>query len=66
LTLDNAAVRKLIEARWTRHPLCQSGAAKTFDTCYAAILDQPLVTPAGIARDPKVQLVFSNFSALGD
>jgi Permuted papain-like amidase enzyme, YaeF/YiiX, C92 family len=66
LNIDSAAVRRLIEARWTRHPLCKAAAAKNFEDCYTLILDQPLATPASIARDSKMQLVFSNFGALGD
>lgn len=66
LNIDNAAVRSIIEARWQRHPLCANKAANDFDSCYKIILDQTLVTPAAIARDPKLDLVFSNFSFAGD
>jgi hypothetical protein len=66
LDIDNTAVRKLIEAHWTRHPLCKASAVKDFETCYSLIIDQPLVTPASIARDAKVQLVYSDFGALGE
>lgn len=65
LNLDNAAVRKLIESRWQRHPLCAKSASD-FESCYRIILDQTLVTPAAIARDAKLDLVFSNFSITGD
>lgn len=66
LSLDNAAVRSLIEARWQRHPLCANSAAKDFADCYQIILDQTLVTPASIARDARLDTVFSNFSFAGD
>lgn len=66
LKIDNAAVRKLIESRWRRHPLCQKAETGTFAACYAVILAQPLVTPASIARDPKLELVYSNFGPLTD
>lgn len=66
LNIDNAAVRSIIEARWQRHPLCANSAANDFAGCYKIILDQTLVTPAAIARDPKLDLVFSNFSFAGD
>ena len=66
LHIDNAAVRKLIEARWQRHPLCQSNETTTFEACYALVLEQTLVTPASIARDPQMELVYSNFGMVGD
>lgn len=66
LHIDNAAVRSIIEARWQRHPLCADNAAHDFDSCYKIILGQTLVTPAAVARDPQLDLVFSNFSFAGD
>lgn len=66
LHIDNAAVRGLIEARWQRHPLCAAANAADFSSCYAIILDQTLVTPAAVARDPKLTTIFSNFSFAGD
>jgi Permuted papain-like amidase enzyme, YaeF/YiiX, C92 family len=66
LHFDNAAVRHLIEARWQKHPLCQSKDIATFEACYNVILEQTLVTPASIARDPKMELVYSNFGIAGD
>jgi hypothetical protein len=66
LDIDNAAVRALIETRWQRHPLCIARGVKTFDTCYEIILDQQLVTPASIARDARLQTVFTNFSIAAD
>ena len=66
LHFDNAAVRHLIEARWQKHPLCQSKDIATFEACYQVILDQTLVTPASVARDPKLELVYSNFGIAGD
>jgi hypothetical protein len=66
LHIDNVAVRKLIQSRWQKHPLCQSNATTTFDSCYALVLEQTLVTPASIARDPQMELVYSNFGVVGD
>lgn len=66
LAIDNAAVRSLIETRWQRHPLCLKKSAASFEACYAIILDQALVTPASIARDARLETVFSNFSIAGD
>jgi len=66
LNIDNAAVRRLIEARWQSHPLCSTTGAASFEACYAIILDQALVTPASIARDARLETVFSNFSFAAD
>jgi Permuted papain-like amidase enzyme, YaeF/YiiX, C92 family len=64
LRLDNIAARKLIERRWRKHPLCQPAEAGTFESCYAKIIEQSLVTPASIAADSKLELVYSNFGVL--
>lgn len=61
LNIDNSAVRSLIESRWRDYPLCRDGKAVDFDTCYQRILQQTLVTPASVARDPKLETVFTNF-----
>jgi hypothetical protein len=63
LDVDNSAARALIESRWQRHPLCQDEAAD-FETCYARIMEQQLVTPVSIAEDPKLEAVYSNFGIL--
>ncbi len=61
LDIDYAPVRKLIEQRWQRYPLCRDGQKQSFDDCYRTILEQELVTPASIARDARLQMVFTNF-----
>jgi hypothetical protein len=66
LHIDTAAAKALIEARWRQHPLCRDGKAKDFDTCYPLILGQTLVTPASLARDEKLDLVFTNFGLAAD
>jgi hypothetical protein len=66
LDLDHSSVRGLIERRWRHHPSCRNGAAATLEACYRIILDQTLVTPASIARDAKLHLVYSNFGWAGD
>lgn len=66
LDIDNAAVRKIIEARWRKHPLCLKQGAASFDACYKIILDQRLVTPAAIARDGQLETLFTNFSIAAD
>ena len=66
LNIDNAAVRSLIEARWRQHPLCRDGKAESFKACYPLILKQTLVTPASVARDGKLETVYSNFGIAAD
>jgi hypothetical protein len=61
LNIDTSAAQKLIQARWRSHPLCRAKGAKSFKACYGLILDQTLVTPASIARDPQMELVYTSF-----
>lgn len=61
LNIDTAAAQKLIRQRWKTHPLCKTRSARTFEACYALILDQTLVTPASIARDTRMELVYTSF-----
>jgi hypothetical protein len=58
LAVDNAAVRAIFLRRWQLHPDCRGLDA---DRCWRRIQDQRIVTPASIARDPDVRLVYSNF-----
>jgi hypothetical protein len=66
LNIDTAAAQKLIAQRWRSHPLCRTKGAKTFDDCYALILDQTLVTPASIARDPQMEMVYTSFGFMAE
>lgn len=61
LNIYTPAARKLIRQRWKAHPLCKAKGAETFDACYGHIVEQTVVTPASIARDPQMELVYSNF-----
>lgn len=61
LQLDNVPVRKLIAARWQNYPLCKGGKAKDFDTCFAIIRAQSLITPAALAADARLEIVYSNY-----
>lgn len=61
LNIDTGAAQKLIKQRWKSHPLCRSKGAKSFKDCYALILDQTLITPASIARDPQMELIYTSF-----
>jgi hypothetical protein len=59
LNISDAAVTALIERRWQKHPACKS--ASTMAECVQLIQDQPIVTPASIAADKDVELVYSDF-----
>ena len=61
LYLNNFAAKRLISKRWQKHPMCQSAETATFESCYAQILEQELVTPDSIFNDPKLELIFSNY-----
>jgi Permuted papain-like amidase enzyme, YaeF/YiiX, C92 family len=63
LYLNNFAAKRLIEKRWRKHPLCQV-AGETFQSCYAKILEQDLITPSSIYNDPKLDLIFTNYKVL--
>lgn len=61
LYLNNFATKRLISKRWKKHPLCQTEQITNFESCYAQILEQELVTPDSIFNDPKLELIFSNY-----
>jgi hypothetical protein len=65
LDLDNFAARNLIERRWRKHPSCANGKAANFETCFAIILKQKLITPQSIADDTRLETVYSNYGAFG-
>lgn len=58
LEVSGARVKKLIQTRWQRDEDCKG---LDFDHCYAKIMDQDLVTPVSIARDPQFRQVYSNY-----
>ena len=60
LNFDNILVKKLIQARWQKHPGCKS-TGYDFEKCYQHILNQDLVTPASIAQDPFFTKIYSNY-----
>lgn len=49
LDLDAPAVRALFAKRWRRHPSCRD--APNVSACRAIVIEQRVVTPAGLARD---------------
>jgi hypothetical protein len=63
LNIDTGAAQLLIRQRWKSHPLCKAKKAKTFEACYELIMDQTLVTPASISRDPQVETIYTTFGS---
>lgn len=60
LNVDNWLVRELVEKRWQRYDACTS-RGYDFKQCYDYIMSQQLVTPASLARDPKLREIYSNY-----
>lgn len=61
LNLDSSAARALIAERWQDHPACDKGQASDAEACLALLLDEPLITPAAVARDPRLTLIYTSF-----
>ena len=59
LNIGDAAVAALIADRWERHPDCAT--AESAEACTRIIADQPIVTPASIAADSDVEMIYSDF-----
>jgi hypothetical protein len=59
LKIDDTTVTALIARRWQQHPACKNAA--TMEECVEIIKDQPIVTPASIAADKNVDLIYSDF-----
>jgi hypothetical protein len=60
LNVADASVRALIEDRWQRDPICAEQAS-TAKECLSLILEREMITPAAVAADPNMQLVYSSF-----
>ncbi len=60
LFVNNSFVSNLIEQRWQSYPAC-AGKGYTFDQCYEVMMSQEVITPASIADDPNVELIFTNY-----
>lgn len=60
LDVDNIIVQKLVKKRWRQHPVCKSGTKK-FEQCWKKILDDKLITPESVSKDPKLKIIFSNY-----
>lgn len=63
LNVHNAAAQEVIKARWKGHPTCRAKKAGSFSACYSLILEETLVTPASIARDPQLETIFTSFGS---
>ncbi len=56
----NPIVYGLFLSRWKTHPDCQK-ANETITTCWTRVEQQPILTPASIAEDQQLDLLYSNF-----
>lgn len=61
LALNSAPVRALINVRWKMHPLCAGGKVKEFEGCWQHIIKEDIVTPASLAEDKNLTVIFSNY-----
>ena len=59
LFVRNFAVRALIEQRWQTYPPCNG--VKDFNACYDRVMAQPLVSPASVYADSKLERIYSNY-----
>lgn len=64
LNVDNMAVSSLIKQRWEKYPQCKEKGLTTLEKCLPMIYDQDLITPASIANDSQLTLVYSNYGFL--
>jgi hypothetical protein len=61
LNLHNFAARKIIQARWQRDPICQSPMVNSFDSCFARIQQQPIITPVSLKKDARLTTIYTNY-----
>ncbi len=53
-------VKNLVQSRWQRDSECTE-RGYDFDQCYKYILNQSLVTPISIAKDPNLRMIYSDY-----
>jgi len=59
LDSDNPLSDYIFKKRWRRHPKCRG--VKRATECKARVMEQEMVTPDAIARDERLERVFSNY-----
>ncbi|WP_337268183.1 YiiX/YebB-like N1pC/P60 family cysteine hydrolase [Oryzifoliimicrobium ureilyticus] len=60
LNVNNVVVRKLFQSRWERDIECKERGFD-FQQCYDYVLNQKLITPASIAGDSNLKMIYSNY-----
>lgn len=60
LNVNNPLVEWLIESRWQMHPHCVE-QKKSYKACRELVMQQELISPASIARDPNMKQIYSNY-----
>jgi Permuted papain-like amidase enzyme, YaeF/YiiX, C92 family len=60
LNIAETAVQALIAERWQRDPVCADQAGSPAD-CQVLLMDRQMITPAAVAADPHLQVIYSNY-----
>lgn len=60
LGLASGPARKLLRARWRRHPACRD--VTSLDACLPALAAAPVLTPASLAADPRLVVVGTSYA----
>lgn len=63
LNVNDPRVVGLIQQRWRGHPLCRGMGS--FEQCWGAVMQDQLITPVALTRDPQMRKVYSNYSWFG-
>lgn len=63
LEMAAAAVQRLLDARWRRHPLCKSLPSKAH--CRRRIAREKIITPVGLTMDRRVETITLSAQAGG-
>jgi hypothetical protein len=61
LEYENGTVQSLILLRWEKYPPCLESGIDELDECLSLIYDQKLITPISIAKDRRIETIYSNY-----
>lgn len=61
LHLDNFAVERLLQERWSSDPVCQKPETNNYASCLAAMKREDIITPDSLARDQRLHTPYSNY-----
>lgn len=60
LNINNSIVKALVKDRWKIHPECKN--MENIDQCWAVLMEQEIISPGQISKDPKLKMVYSTSS----